>query len=252
MRLGRALVARKRGLRDRALEHRLPEPPTHGRIGDRRRDAPAKAAHELCKPAIGGRDHRLEPRFQHAPQNRRGAAGRHRDHQRTAVDDRGHDEIGESWPVGDVDERAGLLRHRPRRVDKALVIGRDEAERGAGEILGRRITRLVPKIRTRAQFEKFVAEFAANAVTRASHGREARRAAPQQLLRPRRVRAARACRRKSAGRPLRPPVLTRRARLCGGGRRPLGRDSGGRKARASVEYVEAPDSPMGKRVGQVT
>ncbi len=65
-----------------------------------------------------------------------------------------------SWPVGDVDERAGLLRHRPRRVDKALVIGRDEAERGAGEILGRRITRLVSKIRTHAQFEKLVAEFA--------------------------------------------------------------------------------------------
>ena len=100
----------------------------------------------------------FEPRLQHPPEDRRSAAGRDRDHERTAVDDRGHDEVGEFWPVGDVDQRAGALGRRPRALDQAFVLAGDEAERAACEVFRLGVARGMAEIWLVAKLQEFVAE----------------------------------------------------------------------------------------------
>ena len=98
----------------------------------------------------------FQTRLQHAAQNRRGAAGRNRNDERVAVDNRGHDEVAELRPVGDVDPCAGALRRRPSLGRQPLVLERHEAERGALEVLRLGIARHVAKVRRIEKLAKIV------------------------------------------------------------------------------------------------
>ena len=142
-----AIVAGKRPFSDRSLEDGLPEPPAHDRRGNGLGDRIAESARQPRQAAVRGRDQAFETRLEHAPQNRRCAPGRYRDDERASIDDRGHDEVAQQRPVGDVDQRARALCRRPRLGREPLVVGRDEAERRALEVLRLGIARLVPEVR---------------------------------------------------------------------------------------------------------
>ena len=116
------------------------------------------------------------------PRIRRSSAGRNRDDERAAVDDRGHDEVAELRPVGDVDPGAGAFRRRPGFGREALVLDRDEAKRRLLEVVGLGIARLVAKVRGVEKLAKIVGE----------RGRERRHAGARldEMLRPSRRRRA--------------------------------------------------------------
>ena len=92
--------------------------------------AMTESARQPRQAAVGGGDQAFEPCLQHAAQYRRRAAGRDRNDERATVDDRGHDEVAEPRPVGDVDQRARALRRRPRLGRQALS-PRSPRSRGA-------------------------------------------------------------------------------------------------------------------------
>ena len=69
------LVAGKRAFADRSFEDGLPEPAADDRRGNRFRHRKAESACQPGQATISGGDQAFQTRFQHAAQDRRGAAG---------------------------------------------------------------------------------------------------------------------------------------------------------------------------------
>ncbi len=138
--------------------------------------APRNRPHEFREAPVRRRNLALQPGLQHAAQNRRSAAGRNRDDERVPVDDRGHDEVAELRPVGDIDQYARALRRRVSSGRAPFVVDRDEAKRRILEVAGLGIARLMAKTGRLSEFAKFVAK----------HGGERRhpRAGADQVFRP--------------------------------------------------------------------
>ena len=111
------LAAAQHELRDRALQHVLPEAPALGESGSAPSRASRNVAREPGEAPVARGNQRLEARAQQAREHRRGAAARDRDGERRPLDDRGQDEGAERRLVDDVHRdapRRGRPRPRPR------------------------------------------------------------------------------------------------------------------------------------------
>ena len=125
--LFRALVAagaQRRG--HRAGEHPGEKSAARADIGEFALDALAPAIGECGQRAERSVQQCLEPLADQAREHRRGAAGRHRDLHRRAIDDGGHDEAGELAIVDHVAGNArGVRGGGDRGVHRAIVGGGD-------------------------------------------------------------------------------------------------------------------------------
>ncbi len=152
------VVASEHPFSDRSLQNVLPEAAAQDRRGNRLRDGGAKGAGQAGETPISGGDQAFQPRLQHARQDRRSALSRDRNDERIAVDDRGHDEVAEARPVGDIDQGARLFRRGAEDGRETLVLDRDEAKRRPLEIPRLGIAGFMPKIRQLARRAKILAK----------------------------------------------------------------------------------------------
>ena len=123
-------------------DRRLVEAPPRCEIGKRRADPAAPAREQRRERAERLVDQRLEPLADQPREHGRRAAGRHRDHDRRAVDDRGHDEARQLRVIDDVDEdvalggRGGDVRIEPRDRLVAAIDEHDTVELRVVELRG--------------------------------------------------------------------------------------------------------------------
>ena len=126
---GAGVIAGQHQLGRRSLDQPAPQGAAVRRLGDQRADLGAKGFGEAGQRAQSLGQDRLEALAQHGRQDGRRAAGRDRDHDVVAIDDRRHDEIAQRRPVDDVHRHRG----RPGRARRCRVgIGVAGCNEGSG------------------------------------------------------------------------------------------------------------------------